>query len=185
MNSPGHSLQLDLLLSLCIDIVTIGPFSRDVHPVFCPQSTRQIQAVSELHHFLSHTQLQDMNVLMLSLFGDLNSVLASNRDENKDRPSLSAHFWADNQDVLGGRDLLQHGTWLALSKKGKMGILTNFWITTANRGADNSTDVPVRSPFFLFPFFLFLFLFLFLFSLSVRLKTSSFPLNMIATAVTS
>ncbi|MFD1065809.1 NRDE family protein [Oceanobacillus locisalsi] len=53
-------------------------------------------------------------------------ILLSNRDEFYQRPTLPASFWEDKPDILGGRDLLQSGTWLAVSKQGKFAAVTNF-----------------------------------------------------------
>ena len=46
-----------------------------------------------------------------------------------DRPTLRADWWHnDHPHVLGGRDLQHpsHGTWLALTKQGRLAVLTNF-----------------------------------------------------------
>jgi uncharacterized protein with NRDE domain len=56
-------------------------------------------------------------------------VLLSNRDEFLDRPTAPAHWWdAPHNHVLGGRDLQrpEQGTWLGLTKDGRIAILTNF-----------------------------------------------------------
>lgn len=56
-------------------------------------------------------------------------VLLSNRDEFLDRPTAPAHWWvAPHDHVLGGRDLQrpEQGTWLGLTKDGRVAILTNF-----------------------------------------------------------
>jgi len=53
-------------------------------------------------------------------------TLASNRDEYYTRPTLDAHFWQDAPDIFGGRDLKMKGTWLALSKQGRLAAVTNY-----------------------------------------------------------
>lgn len=41
------------------------------------------------------------------------------------RPTAPIHWWPDLPDVLGGRDLQRHGTWLAASRSGRFALLTN------------------------------------------------------------
>jgi uncharacterized protein with NRDE domain len=53
-------------------------------------------------------------------------VLAGNRDEFYDRRTASAQFWEDRPDILGGRDLEAGGTWLAMTRKGRIGMVTNY-----------------------------------------------------------
>lgn len=56
-------------------------------------------------------------------------ILLNNRDEFLNRPTAHAHWWEDpNQHVLGGRDLQRQarGTWLAITKQGRLANLTNF-----------------------------------------------------------
>lgn len=56
-------------------------------------------------------------------------VLVSVRDEYYHRPSKPAEFWEDAPDVLGGRDLekgREGGTWLAVTKSGRIGTLLNI-----------------------------------------------------------
>ncbi len=52
-------------------------------------------------------------------------VLAANRDEFHDRPTAPASFWNDAPQILAGRDLRCGGTWLGVSKKGKIAALAN------------------------------------------------------------
>jgi len=53
-------------------------------------------------------------------------VVVANRDESYARPTASADFWEDNQNILAGRDLLQGGTWLGVTKTGRFAALTNY-----------------------------------------------------------
>ncbi|EME41418.1 hypothetical protein DOTSEDRAFT_73737 [Dothistroma septosporum NZE10] len=56
-------------------------------------------------------------------------LLISNRDEFLSRPTLRADWWnPPSSQVLGGRDLQrqERGTWLAITKQGRIAILTNF-----------------------------------------------------------
>jgi uncharacterized protein with NRDE domain len=53
-------------------------------------------------------------------------VIAANRDEDYERPTLPAHFWADAPDVIGGRDALHGGTWLAVTLDGRFAAVTNL-----------------------------------------------------------
>jgi uncharacterized protein with NRDE domain len=51
-------------------------------------------------------------------------LLLANRDEFYARPALPLHWW-DNEPVLAGRDLQAGGTWLGVSRSGRMAALTN------------------------------------------------------------
>ena len=53
-------------------------------------------------------------------------ILAANRDEFHARPTEDAHWWADRPGLLGGRDLQAGGTWLAVSRSGRLATVTNF-----------------------------------------------------------
>ena len=53
-------------------------------------------------------------------------IIASNRDEYYNRSTEKAHFWKDNLEILGGRDKKYGGTWLGITKTGKIGMLTNY-----------------------------------------------------------
>ncbi len=52
-------------------------------------------------------------------------VLAANRDEFHHRPSAGAAAWKDHPQIFGGRDLQQQGSWLAVSKDGRLAAVTN------------------------------------------------------------
>jgi uncharacterized protein with NRDE domain len=53
-------------------------------------------------------------------------VFAGNRDEAYERPSAAAGFWADDPQIFGGRDLEKGGTWLGLTRTGRMAAVTNY-----------------------------------------------------------
>lgn len=62
-------------------------------------------------------------------------VIAANRDELHARASAAAGWWDDAPDVIGGRDLVHGGTWLALSKRaGTWAAVTNL------RGVDRTPE---------------------------------------------
>jgi uncharacterized protein with NRDE domain len=53
-------------------------------------------------------------------------VIAANRDEDHLRPSRAAHAWDDAPNVIGGRDLLAGGSWLAIRRNGRWAAVTNL-----------------------------------------------------------
>lgn len=53
-------------------------------------------------------------------------VIAANRDEDYERASRPAHFWHDAPHVLGGRDAVAGGSWLAVSRTGRFAAVTNL-----------------------------------------------------------
>ncbi len=53
-------------------------------------------------------------------------IVAANRDEFYKRATKLATFWDDCPSILGGRDLEQNGTWMAIKKNGSFGMVTNY-----------------------------------------------------------
>jgi uncharacterized protein with NRDE domain len=55
-------------------------------------------------------------------------ILIDNRDEFVNRPTSNASWWPEHPDVYGSRDLLRpaQGTWLGVTKTGKIAVLTNY-----------------------------------------------------------
>jgi uncharacterized protein with NRDE domain len=53
-------------------------------------------------------------------------VIAANRDETYTRATAAAAFWTDQPHIYGGRDLEAGGTWLAMTRTGRIAAVTNF-----------------------------------------------------------
>jgi uncharacterized protein with NRDE domain len=53
-------------------------------------------------------------------------ILAANRDEFYDRPTAPLGFREEDPRILAGRDLKSGGTWLGVTKTGRISAITNF-----------------------------------------------------------
>lgn len=53
-------------------------------------------------------------------------IIAANRDEFYNRKTEKAVFWEEYNYVLAGKDLEGGGTWMGVSKSGRIAMLTNF-----------------------------------------------------------
>jgi uncharacterized protein with NRDE domain len=73
------------------------------------------------------------------LHSDYKLVLAANRDEFYDRPTAPLDYWQDHPAVLAGRDLEQMGTWMGVTRSGRMSAITNF-----RDPANNKLQAPSR-----------------------------------------
>ncbi len=72
-------------------------------------------------------------------------ILASNRDEYYSRPSSPAEPWGDRPDILAGRDKKADGTWLGITRTGRLGALTNYRDPSSMReGAPSRGDLVDR-----------------------------------------
>ena len=57
---------------------------------------------------------------------DYKLIVAANRDEFYNRKTAAAEYWKDNPEILGGRDLEAGGTWLGITKTGRVSMITNY-----------------------------------------------------------
>ena len=53
-------------------------------------------------------------------------IVTANRDEFYDRPTRPLGFWDDLPGILAGRDLKAGGTWLGMTRTGRVAAVTNF-----------------------------------------------------------
>jgi uncharacterized protein with NRDE domain len=53
-------------------------------------------------------------------------IVAANRDEFHERPTAAMAKWPSPDDIIAGRDLRAGGTWLAMDRARRFGIVTNF-----------------------------------------------------------
>jgi uncharacterized protein with NRDE domain len=73
-------------------------------------------------------------------------VIASNRDEYRDRPTLPLAVWTTPGDVtvISGRDLRAGGTWMGSTSAGRIALLTNVREPDAAAAALSRGDLPLR-----------------------------------------
>lgn len=53
-------------------------------------------------------------------------AVAANRDEFHERAAAPLGFWSDAPAVLGGRDLTGGGTWIGVTRSGRLAAITNY-----------------------------------------------------------
>ncbi len=65
-------------------------------------------------------------VFSYKIHPEFDLILGANRDEFFDRPTQVLSFWDDASDILAGRDLKNKGTWLGVTKTGRIAAVTNY-----------------------------------------------------------
>lgn len=75
---------------------------------------------------------------------DFPLIVAANRDEHFVRPTRKAHFWTDHPEIFGGRDLQEKGTWMGVTRTGRMAAVTNWSLTREQSSSYRSRGDLVR-----------------------------------------
>lgn len=70
-------------------------------------------------------------------------ILLLNRDEYHSRPTRPLGWW-EGDEILGGRDEVAGGTWLACSRGGRVAFLTNVREVQSLPEAKSRGDLPVQ-----------------------------------------
>lgn len=65
-------------------------------------------------------------VLAYRAHPDYPVIIAANRDEFYARPTAPLKPWGDDAGIVAGRDLEEGGTWMGLSRRGRLAAVTNF-----------------------------------------------------------
>ena len=65
-------------------------------------------------------------IVAIDALPDWPLVIVANRDEFHAREASAAAPWHDASEVVAGRDLQAGGTWLGLTKQGRIALLTNY-----------------------------------------------------------
>jgi uncharacterized protein with NRDE domain len=71
-------------------------------------------------------------------------IVAANRDESYSRATAAAAWWADAPSVFAGRDLLARGTWLGVSRSGRLAAVTNYR-EPATPGSSGAAEAPASN----------------------------------------
>ena len=65
-------------------------------------------------------------ILAHRVSSDYPLLVAANRDEFHARPTAASQFWPEHPELLAGRDLLQGGTWMGMTRSGRFAAVTNY-----------------------------------------------------------
>jgi len=71
-------------------------------------------------------------------------VLLGNRDEFHQRPTVPAGWWPEASHVFGGRDLQAGGSWLGVTRHGRIAVVTNNPLRPPGNNLTRSRGALVR-----------------------------------------
>ena len=83
-------------------------------------------------------------LLSYKMHPDYRLILAANRDEFYNRPTAPLDYWADHPEVLAGRDLKGKGTWLGVTRTGRIAAITNYREPDAQMQNTTSRGILIR-----------------------------------------
>ncbi len=84
-------------------------------------------------------------VFAFGVFPGAPLVVAANRDEYFARPATKAGWWRhEGVDIFGGRDLEKGGTWLGVTRPGRIAVVTNVRDVAAAREGELSRGFLTR-----------------------------------------
>lgn len=84
-------------------------------------------------------------IVLKDMFEDYPLVVASNRDENPQRPSAPPRIWDKDPDIFAPRDLVLGGTWIGINRHGLFGALTNLDKTPHCKGLESRGQLLARA----------------------------------------
>jgi uncharacterized protein with NRDE domain len=89
---------------------------------------------------------KDLDAMCLIALGfhasrDYSFALAANRDERHSRPTATAEWWPDGPSILGGRDLVAGGSWLAVDRRGRAAAVTNYFEAGGGPGVESRGEL--------------------------------------------
>ena len=79
------------------------------------------------------------------MHADYRLILAANRDEFYHRPTAPLDYWSEHPGVLAGRDLKSNGTWLGVTRDGRIAAVTNYRDPSAYMQNAPSRGILVRN----------------------------------------
>ena len=72
-------------------------------------------------------------------------LVAANRDEFHGRGTAASQFWTDHPDLLAGKDLVQGGTWMGVTRSGRFAAITNYRVPAQSPPAPRSRgELPLQ-----------------------------------------
>jgi uncharacterized protein with NRDE domain len=79
------------------------------------------------------------------MHADYRLILAANRDEFYNRPTAALDYWSEHPGVLAGQDLKSNGTWLGVTRDGRIAAVTNYRDPSAYMQNAPSRGILVRN----------------------------------------